>query len=70
MSVSGQASIETMNWDLCCLCQTNKPGEALRRFTEQGQVSNLKAFTAINANDLPCRVSVTQLNDGSGIAAT
>ncbi|KAL8577258.1 hypothetical protein ACOMHN_022446 [Nucella lapillus] len=64
-----------MNWELCCLCQTDKTEEALQTPKEEGLVSlerDLKDFIAINANDLPHGINVTisQLNDGSGIAAT
>ena len=45
-----------MNWELCCLCQTDKTEEALQTPKKEGLVSlerDLKDFIAINANDLP-----------------
>ena len=68
------SSTEIMNWGLCCLCQSDKTGEALQT-PEEGLVSlerDLKDFNAISANNLPSGINVTisQLNDGSGIAET
>ncbi|KAL8558995.1 hypothetical protein ACOMHN_039751 [Nucella lapillus] len=51
-----------MNWELCCLCQTDKTEEALQTPKEEGLVSlerDLKDFIAINANDLPHGINVT-----------
>ena len=69
------SSTEITNWGLCCLCQSDKTGEALQTPKEEGLVSlerDLKDLNAINANNLPSGINVTisQLNDGSGIAAT
>lgn len=71
-STSGSSS-SSINWDLCCLCQLDAE-EPLQKPTKEGLVSlerHLKDFIAI-ANVLPSCVNVTidQLNDGSGIAAT
>ena len=68
-------SSESMNWEICCLCQTDTTQETLQTPKEDGLVSlerDLKDFDDINANSLPSGINVTisQLNDDSGIAAT
>lgn len=68
-------SSESMNWEICCLCQTDTTQETLQTPKEDGLVSlerDLKDFDDINANSLPSGINVTisQLNDGSGIEAT
>ena len=62
-----------MNWELCCLCQLDKPHEALQTPKEEGLESlerDLKDFNAISADTRPPGINITisQLNDGSGIA--
>jgi hypothetical protein len=69
------SSTESMNWGLCCLCQSDKTEETLQTPKEEGLVSlerDLKDFNAISGNKFPSGINVTisQLNDGSGIAAT
>ena len=63
-----------MNWELCCLCQTDKTEEALQTPKEEGLLSlqkDLNDFITITANLPPgINVIISQLNDGSGIAAT
>jgi hypothetical protein len=63
----------TMDWKLCCLCQTVKT-EDLRCPTEEGLLSlerDLNDFMRI-ASKLPksITVSMSSLDDGSGIAST
>uniref|UniRef100_UPI00358EAE2A uncharacterized protein n=1 Tax=Myxine glutinosa TaxID=7769 RepID=UPI00358EAE2A len=67
------ASTESMNWELCCLCQLDKPHEALQTPKEEGLESlerDLKDFNAISSDTRPPGINITisQLNDGSGIA--
>ena len=64
-----------MNWTLCCLCQLDKTQEALQTPKEEGLLSlqrDLKDLNDLNDNKLPSGINVTigQLNNGSGIAAT
>lgn len=68
-------SFENMNWTLCCLCQLDKTQEALQTPKEEGLLSlqrDLKDLNDLNDNKLPSGINVTigQLNNGSGIAAT
>ena len=67
--------MEIMNWELCCLCQSEKPQETLQTPKEEGLASlerDLLGLNYINANSLPSGINVTisQLNDGYGIAST
>ena len=69
------STMDTMDWGLCCLCQTDTPQKTLQTPKEDGLVSletDLKDFNIIDATNLPSGINVTisQLNDGSGIAAT
>jgi len=64
-----------MNWELCCLCQLDNTQEHLQTPKEEGLISlerDLKNFNAINTNKCPSGINVTisHLNDGSGIAST
>ena len=69
------SSTDDMNWELCCLCQSNKTQEVLQAPKNEGLLSlerDLTNFNVINADSVPSGINVTlnQLDDGSGIAAT
>ena len=69
------SSTDDMNWELCCLCQSDKTQEVLQAPKNEGLLSlesDLTHFNVINADSLPSGINVTvnQLYDGSGIAAT
>jgi len=58
------------DWTLCCLCYSKK-NEALMSVTEQGLLTlqrDLNDFIQLNA--LPTMISISRLDDGSGIAST
>ena len=66
---STDTNIET-DWTLCCLCYLQKH-EALVNPTEQGLSTlerDLKDFVQLSA--LPSSINISQLDDGTGIAAT
>lgn len=63
-------NITGIDWTLCCLCQSSKD-EALQQPKEQGYSSlerDLNDFVQLNA--VPSGIKVSELDDGSGIAAT
>ena len=69
------SSVKKINWNLCCLCQLDKPQDVLQTPKEEGLSSlerDLNDFHAIDAKSLPSGINITinDLNDGSGIAAT
>ena len=58
------------DWTLCCLCYSKK-NEALMSVTKQGSLTlqrDLNDFIQLNA--LPTMISISHLDDGSGIAST
>ena len=64
-----------MNWELCCLCQSDTNQEALQTPKEEGLKSierDLEDFNEIDRNNLPSgiNVKIDQFNDSSGIAET
>lgn len=69
------SSTTSMNWELCCICQLDKPETPLLTPRQDGFVSletDLIDFHDLNTNNLPSclNVNISQLNDGSGIAST
>lgn len=64
--------MSSTNWQLCCLCQSDKD-EHLQSPKEEGILSlerDLNNFKEINAVPSGIAVSLEQLDDGSGIANT
>ena len=63
----------SINWELCCLCQQDNHNELLQTPKDEGLVNlerELNEFKEISAVPSGITLSLDQLNDGSGVAAT
>ena len=61
----------SINWELCCLCQQDN-NELLQTPMDEGLVNLERDLNEFKISAVPSGVTVSldQLNDGSGVAAT